>query len=98
MQRTKATLDKMAAELDAGQAVQPAGIREKAERDFSRQSLDASSKQLAQLAAKHVPLEKYHASEPEQRAQWSLSVPPAPHVAHKSHVSQPDGGPPPGPT
>ena len=35
LQRTKAALDKMAAELDAGQAVQPAGIIERAERDFS---------------------------------------------------------------
>ena len=75
-------------------AVQPAGIMERAERDFSRQSLGASSGQLAQLAANHVPFERYHASEPEQRAQWSLSVQPAPHVAHESHVSQPDGGPP----
>ena len=42
LQRTKATLDKMAAELDAGQAVvKPAGIMERAERDFSRQSLGA---------------------------------------------------------
>ena len=84
LQRTKATLDKMAAELDAGQAVQPAGIMERAERDFSRQSLGASSGQLAQLAANHVPFERYHASEPEQRAQWSLSVQPAPHVARRS--------------
>ena len=85
LQRTKATLDKMAAELDAGQAVQPAGIMERAERDFSRQSLGASSGQLAQLAANNVPFERYHASEPEQR---SLSVQPAPHVARESHVSQ----------
>ena len=65
LQRTKATLDKMAAELDAGQAVQPAGIMERAELDFSGQSLGVSSGQLAQLAANHVPLERYHASEPE---------------------------------
>ena len=65
LQRTKATLDKMAAELDAGQAVQPAGIMERAELDFSGQSLGVSSGQLAQLAANHVPLERYHASEQE---------------------------------
>ena len=67
-----------AAELDAQQAVQPAGIMERAERDFSGQSLGASSGQLAQLAANHVPLERYHAGEPEQRAQWNMSVQPAP--------------------
>ena len=49
LQRTKATLDKMAAELDAGQAVQPAGIMERAERDFSRQNLGASSDSLHNL-------------------------------------------------
>ena len=73
LQRTEAALDKMAAELDAGQAVQPAGIMGRAERDFSGQSLGASSGQLAQLAAHHVHLERYHASEPEQRAQWSAT-------------------------
>ena len=87
----------MAAELDAEQAVQPAEIIEKAERDFSGQSLGANSGQLAQLAAHHdrdhVHLERYQASEPEQRAQWSMLVQPAPHVEHESHVSQPDGGP-----
>ena len=71
-----------------GCSVQPAGIMERTERDFSRQSLGASSGQLAQLAANHVPLERYHAGEPEQPAQWSMSVQPAPHVAHESHVSQ----------
>ena len=91
LQRRKTVLDEMSAELDDEQAVHPAGIMERAERDFSRQSLGASSGQLAQLAANHVPLERYHAGEPEQRAQWSMSVQPAPHVAHKSHVSQPDG-------
>ena len=50
---------------------------ERAERDFSGQSLGASSEQLVQLAANHVPFETYHAGEPEQRAQWSLSVLPA---------------------
>ena len=89
LQRRKAALDRMAADLDAQQA----GIMERAERDFSGQSLGASSGQLAQLAANHVPLERYHAGEPEQRAQWSMSVQPAPHLAHESHVSQPDGGP-----
>ena len=84
LQHTKTTLDKMAAELDACQAMQPAGIMERAEQDFSRQGLGASSGQPAQLAANHVPFERYHASEPEQR---SLSVQPAPHVAHESHVS-----------
>ena len=93
LQRRKTVLDEVAAELDAEQAEQPAGIMERAERDFSGQSLGASSGQLAQLAAHHVHLERYHASEPEQRAQWSMSVQPAPHVAHESHVSQPDGGP-----
>ena len=39
LQRRKAALDRMAAELDAHQAVQPAGIMESAERDFSGQSL-----------------------------------------------------------
>ena len=78
LQRRKAALDRMAAELDAQQAVQPAGIMERAEQDFSGQSLGASSGQLAQLAANHVPLERYHAGEPEQRAQWNMSVQPAP--------------------
>ena len=78
LQRRKTVLDEMAAELDAEQAVQPAGIMERAERDFSGQSLGASSGQLAQLAANHVPLERYHAGEPEQRAQWNMSVQPAP--------------------
>ena len=73
----------MAVELDDDQAMQLAGIIERAERDFSGQSLGASSGQLAQLAANHVPLERYDASEPEQRAQWSMSVQPAPHVAHE---------------
>ena len=41
---------------------------------------------LHNFAANHVPLERYHASEPEQQAQWSMSVQPAPHVA------QPHGG------
>ena len=35
LQRRKAALDRMAAELDAKQAVQPAGIMERAERDIS---------------------------------------------------------------
>ena len=83
LQRRKAALDRMAADLDAQQA----GIMERAERDFSGQSLGASSGQLAQLAANHVPLERYHAGEPEQRAQWSMSVQPALHVAHESHVT-----------
>ena len=83
LQHTKVTLNKMAAEVDASQVVQPAGIMERSERDFSRQSLGASSGQLAQLAVNHVPLERYHASEPEQRAQWSLSVQHAPHIAHE---------------
>ena len=39
LQRRKAALDEMAAGLDADQAVQPAGIMERVERDFSRQSL-----------------------------------------------------------
>ena len=51
LQHTKATLDKMATELDASQAVQPARIMERAERDFTGQSLGVSSGQLAQLAA-----------------------------------------------
>ena len=92
MQRRMAALDRMAAELGDSQARQPKGIMERAERDFSRQSLGASSGQLAQLAAHHVHLERYHASEPEQQAQWSMSVQPAPHVSHELHVSQPDGG------
>ena len=83
----------MAVELDDDQAMQLAGIIERAERDFSGQSLGAGSGQLAQLAANHVPLERYDASEPEQRSQWSMSVQPAPHVTHESHVSQPDRGP-----
>ena len=83
LQRRQALLDKMAVELDDDQAMQLAGIIERAERDFSGQSLGASSGQLAQLAANHVPLERYDASEPEQRAQWSMSVQPAPHVAHE---------------
>ena len=45
LQSTNAALDKMAAELGACQAVQPAGIMERAERDFSRQSLGATSRQ-----------------------------------------------------
>ena len=62
------SLDKLAKE-----DVQPAGIMERAERDISGQSLGASPGQLAQLAANHLPFERYHASEPEQRrAQWSL--------------------------
>ena len=87
LQHRKAALDRMAAELDAEQALQPAGIMERAEQDFSRQSLGASSGQLAQLAAyhdrDHVHLERYRASEPEQQAQWTMSVQPAPHVAHE---------------
>ena len=45
LQHRKALLDKMAAELDDDQAVGPAGIMERAEQDFSRQSLGASSGQ-----------------------------------------------------
>ena len=44
----------MAAELDDNQAVQPARVMERAEGDFSGQSLSASSGQLAQVAAHHV--------------------------------------------
>ena len=79
LQHRKALLDGMAVELDDEQAVQPAGIMENAEREFSRQSLGASSGQLAQLAEHHVHLERYHASEPEQH----MSVQPAPHIAHE---------------
>ena len=46
--------------------------QERAEQDFSRRGQDA----------KHVHLERYHASEPEQQGKWSMSVQPAPHVAH----------------
>ena len=49
LQLRKAALDRMAAELDAEQAVQPAEIMERAERDFSGQSQGASSGQLAQV-------------------------------------------------
>ena len=54
LQRRKALLDKMAVDLDDDQAVQPLGIMERAEQDFSGQSLGASSGQLAQLAAHPV--------------------------------------------
>ena len=92
LQCTKARLI-MAVELDADQAVQPAGILERAE-DFSKMSLGARSGQLAPLAAHHVHSERYDASElgtePEQQAQWRMSVQAVPHFAHELHVSQPD--------
>ena len=73
LQRRKALLDEKAVELDDDQAVRPARIMVRAEQDFSGQSLGASSGQLAKLAAHDVHSERYHASEPEQRAQWSMS-------------------------
>ena len=57
LQCTKARLI-MAVELDADQAVQPAGILERAE-DFFRLCLGARSGQLAPLAAHHVHSERY---------------------------------------
>ena len=73
LQHRKVLLDEMAVELDDNQAVQPIRLMERAELDFSGQSLGASSGQLAQLAAHHVHLNRYHAtalaSAPEQLAQ-----------------------------